>query len=135
MKKRKTIQKRTKKKSGKKKTKKTDKTSLPTSKLHNADDNTVVTHEKYVRQLPYSYEIQYNNKSQQKYTPFVLKDQFQPKFRLPTGVTPSVTAMCNLLLPDSIIDGTVIRSSTYAKAHTQLDEMILVNGVMKRNPV
>ena len=42
--------------------------------------------------------------------------------------------MCNLSLPDSIIDGIVIRSNTYAMARTKLDETILVDGVMKRNP-
>ena len=39
-----------------------------------------------------------------------------------------------LSLPDSIIDGIVIRSNTYAKARTTLEGMILVNCVMKRNP-
>ena len=48
-------------------------------------------------------------------------------------MTPSVAAMCNLALPDSIIDGIVIRSNTYAMTHTKLDETILVEGVMKRN--
>ena len=67
------------------------------------------------------------------YTPFVLKDEFRPKFQLPHGVTPSVAAMCNLALPDSIIDGIVIRSNTYAMARTKLNETILVDGVMKRN--
>ena len=72
----KTVQKQTKKNGGKKKTKKTDKTALPTSKLHDADGNTVVTHGNYTPQRPYSYEVQYNDKSKPKYTPFVLKDQF-----------------------------------------------------------
>ena len=57
MKKRKTVQKQTKKKKTKK-MKKTDKTSLPTSKLHNADGNTVVTHGNFTPQCPYSYEGQ-----------------------------------------------------------------------------
>ena len=60
MKKQKTIQKQTKKKSGKKKTKKTDKIVLPTSKLHNADGNTAVTHGNCTPQCLYSYEVQYN---------------------------------------------------------------------------
>ena len=42
--------------------------------------------------------------------------------------------MCNLSLPDSIIDGIVIQSNTYAKAGTILEATILVNGVMNRNP-
>ena len=42
--------------------------------------------------------------------------------------------MCKLCLPDSIIDGIVIRSNTYALARTKLDETILVDGVMKKNP-
>ena len=123
-----------KKEEWKKKTKKIDKTALPTSKLHNADGNTVVTHENYTPQQPYSYEVQYNNKSQLKYKPFALKDQFRPKFRLPTGVTPSVTAMSKFSLPDPIIDGIAIRSNTYALARTTLEEKILVDGVIKRNP-
>ena len=57
-----------------KKTKKTDKKALPTSKLHNANDNTVVTHGNYTPQRSYSYEVQYNDGSQPKYTPFVLND-------------------------------------------------------------
>ena len=121
------VQKQTKKK-------KTDKTALSTSKLHEANGNTVVTHGNYTPQRPYSYKVQYKDNSQPTCTPFVLKDQFQPKFQLPTGVTPSVAAMCNLSLPDSIIDGIVIRSNTYAKAHTKLDETILVDCVMKKNP-
>ena len=59
IKKRKTVQKQTKKK----KTKKTDKTALPTSKLHDTDGDTVVTHGNYTLQRPYSYEVQYNNGS------------------------------------------------------------------------
>ena len=66
-----------KKKSGKKKIqKKKDTTALPTPKLHNADEETVVTHGNYTPQPPYSYEVQYNDGSHPKYTPFVLKDQF-----------------------------------------------------------
>ena len=42
--------------------------------------------------------------------------------------------MCNLSLPALIIDCIVIRSNTYAKARTQLDETIMVNGLMKRDP-
>ena len=49
-------------------------------------------------------------------------------------MTPSVAAMCNLSLPDSIIDDIVIQSNTYAFARTILEEKILVDGVMKRNP-
>ena len=89
--------------------------------------------ETYSPQRPYSYEVQYKDNSQPTYTPFVLKDQFRPKFRLPTGVTPSAAAMCNLSLPDSIIGGIIIRSNTYTKARTKLDETILVDRVMKRN--
>ena len=48
-------------------------------------------------------------------------------------MTLSVAAICNLSLPDSIINGIIIRSNTYAKARTKLDEMILVDSVMKRN--
>ena len=110
-----------------------DKTAVPPPKLHNANGNTAVTHGNYTPQRLYSYEVQYNNESQPKYTPFVLKDQFRPKFRFPTGVTPSIAAMCKLSLPDSIIDDIVIRSNTYALACTTLEEKILVDGVMKRN--
>ena len=42
--------------------------------------------------------------------------------------------MYKLSLPDSIIDGNVIRSNTYALAGTKLDGKILVDGVMKKNP-
>ena len=59
---------------------------------------------------------------------------FRPKFRLPTGVNLSVTAMCKLSLLDLIIDGIVIRSNTYTLERTTLEEKIMVNGVMKRNP-
>ena len=140
-KKRKSVQKKTstqtKKKTTKTKmktTKKTDKTALPTPKLHDADGDTISTHGNYTPQRPYSYEVQYKDKSKPTYTPFVLKDHFLPKFRLPTGVIPSVAAMCNLSLPDSIIDGIVTRSNMYAMARTKLEESILVDGVMKRNP-
>ena len=49
-------------------------------------------------------------------------------------MTPSVAAMCKLSLPDSIINGIVIRSNTYAPARTKSDEKILVDSVMKKNP-
>ena len=39
------------------KTKKTDKTALPTPKLHDADGNTVVMHGNYNPQRPYLYEV------------------------------------------------------------------------------
>ena len=42
--------------------------------------------------------------------------------------------MCKLSLPDSIIDGIVIQSNIYALVYTKLDETILVDGVMKKNP-
>ena len=87
-----------KKKNGKKKTKKTDKTALSTPKLHNANGNTIVTHRNYTPQQPYAYEVQSYDESQPKYTPFVLKNNFLPKFRLPAGVTPSVDAVCTLSL-------------------------------------
>ena len=49
-------------------------------------------------------------------------------------MTPSVAAMCNLALSDLIIDDIVIQSNTYALARTKLDETIMVDDVMKRNP-
>ena len=68
--------KKTKKKTKKTKTKKTDKTALPTSKLHDANGNTIVTHGNYTPQRPYLYEVQYKDDSHPTYTPFVLKDEF-----------------------------------------------------------
>ena len=133
-KKRKSVQKKTSTPTKKKTTKKTDQTALPTPKLHDADGDTIDTHGNYTPQRPYSYEVQYKDGSQPTYTPFVLKDHFLPKFRLPTGVIPSVAAMCDLSLPDSIIDGIVTRSNMYAMARTKLEENILVDGVLKRNP-
>ena len=133
--KRKTIGKQTQKKRGEKKTKKTDKTAVPTPKLHNADGNTVVTHGNYIPQRLYSYEVQYNDKSQPKYT-FCIEGlvSTQVQITMATGVTPSVAAMCKRFLPDSSIDGIVIRSNTYALARTALEEKILVEDVMKKNP-
>ena len=84
--------------------------------------------------MPYSYEVQYKDGSRPTYTPFVLKDQFRPKFKLPFGVNPTVDAMCKLSLPDSIIDGIVLRSNTYALARTKLEQYELVNGAFKKNP-
>ena len=49
-------------------------------------------------------------------------------------MNPSVAAMCTLSLPDSIIDGIVLRSNTYALERTKLDEFELVNGRQKKNP-
>ena len=49
-------------------------------------------------------------------------------------MTPFVDAMCTLSLPDSIIDGIVHRSNTYALARTKLEECELVDGAMKKNP-
>ena len=49
-------------------------------------------------------------------------------------MTPSVAAMCQLSLPDSIIDGIIIRSNTNALARTKLDEKLLVDSVMKKSP-
>ena len=121
MKKRKLVQKQTKKTKTKKTKTKTKKTALPTPKLYDANGNSIVTYEHYTPQRPYLYEVQYKDDSHPTYTPFVLKDEFQPKFQLPPGVTPTVAAMCNLALLDSIIDGIVIRSNTYAMAHTKLD--------------
>ena len=127
-----------KKKIVKKKTKKTkkkkDETAVPKPKLHNADDETVATHGNYSPKVPYSYEVQYKDGSRPTYTPFVLKDQFRPKFKLPFGVNPTVDAMCKLSLPDSIIDGIVLRSNTYALARTKLEQFELVEGVIKKNP-
>ena len=40
----------------------------------------------------------------------------------------------NTPLPDSIIDGIVLRSNTYALARTKLEQFELVEGVMKKNP-
>ena len=130
----KSVQKQITKKKKKTKTKKTDKTALPTPKLHDANGNIIVTHGNYTPQRPYLDELQYKDDPHPTYTLFVLKDEIQPKFQLPPGVTPSVAAMCNLALPDSIVDGIVIRSNTYAMARTKLDETILVNGDMERNP-
>ena len=79
-------------------------------------------------------KIQYYNKSLPKYTPFVLKDTFLPKFRLPVGMTPSIDDVCTLSLPDSIIDGIIHQSNTYAPACTKLEEPMLVDSVMERNP-
>ena len=121
-----------KKKSVKKKKKK-GQTALQPPKLRNTDDNTIVTHGNYTPQQPYAYKVQYYNKSQLKYTPFVFKDKFLPKFRLPVCVTPSVDAVCNLSLPDPIIDGIVHLSNTYALACTKLEETTLVGSVVKRN--
>ena len=124
-----------KKKSVKKNTKKKkDTTAVPTPKLHNADEETVVTHGNYSPKQPYLYEVQYKDGSHPKYTPFVLEDQFQPKFQLPPGVTPSVAAMCTLSLPDSIIDGIVHRSNNFALARTKVEKFELVNGIFKKNP-
>ena len=124
-----------KKKSGKKRIKKKkDTTALPTPKLHNANEETVVTHGNYSPKQPYSYKVQYNDGSHLKYTPFVLEDQFRPKFQLPPGVTPSVAAMCTLSLPDSIIDGIVHRSNNYALVRTKMEQFELVNGAFKKNP-
>ena len=110
-----------KKKSVKKKTKKKkDTTAVPKPKLHNADDETVATHGNYSSQLPYSYEVQYKDGSHPKYTPFVLEDQFRPKFQLPPGMNPTVAALCNQSLPDLIIDGIVHRSNNYALARTKV---------------
>ena len=58
-KKQKSVQKNTKTK--KKKTKKTDKTALPTPKLHDADGNTIDTHGNYTPQRLYLYEVQYKD--------------------------------------------------------------------------
>ena len=121
-------------KRGKNKTKKNNKTALPTLKLRNANDNTIVTYGNYIPQQLYSYKVQYNDESQQKYTPFVLEDQFLPRFRLPTGVTSSVDAMCMLYLPDSIIGGIVHQSNMYSLARTKLEKTILVDSVVKKNP-
>ena len=87
-----------KKKSGKKKTKKKmGPTPLRQPKLRKANANTIVTHKIFTpQQQPSTYKVQYYDKSQLKYTPFVLKDKSVPKFRLPTGVTPSVDYMCTL---------------------------------------
>ena len=65
-------------KRGKNKTKKNNKTALPTLKLRNANDNTIVTYGNYTSQQPYGYKIHYYNKSQPKYTLFVLNNQFLP---------------------------------------------------------
>ena len=113
---------------------KEDTTARPKPKLHNADDETVATHGNYSPKVPYLYRVQYKDGSRPACTPFVLKDQFRPKFKLPFGVNPTVDAMCKLLLPDSIIDGIVLRSNTYALARTKLEQFELVNGVVKKNP-
>ena len=90
------------------KKKKKDTTTVPKPKLRNADEETVATHGNYSPKLPYLYKVHYKDGSHPKYTPFVLEDQFQSKFQLPPGVNPTVAAMCNLSLPDSIIDGIVL---------------------------
>ena len=77
--KKKTVAKRCviKKKNVKKKAKKKkDTTAVPKIKLHNADDETVATHENYSPKLTYSYKVQYKDGSCPTYTPFVLTDQF-----------------------------------------------------------
>ena len=93
-KKKKAAQKKSKKKTGAKRQvskkkivrkttkKKKDTTVGPKPKLHNADDETVTTHGNYSPKVPYSYKVQYKDGSRPTYTPFVLKDQFQPKFKM-----------------------------------------------------
>ena len=124
-----------KKKSVKNKTKKKkDTTIVPKPKQHNADEETVATYGTYSPKLPYLYKVQYKDRSYPKYTPFLLEDKFQPKFQLPPGVNPTVAAMCNLSLPDSIIDGIVLRSNNYALARTKVKQYELVDGAFKKNP-
>ena len=84
----------------KKTKKKKDTTAIPKLKLHNADEETVALHGNYSPKLPYLYKVQYTDWAHPKYTPFILEDQFQPKFQLPYGVNPTVAAMCQLSLPN-----------------------------------
>ena len=96
----------TKKKTTTKK-KKNDKEPLPPPKLKDTEDNTIITHGNYCSHQPYAYQVQYYDKPQPKYVPFDLTDKFLPKFKLPHGVVPSIDAICNLSLPNSLIDGIV----------------------------
>ena len=43
----------------------------------------VITNNNYTRNKPYSYHIQYSNKSKPKYEPIKLDKYFLPKFKLP----------------------------------------------------
>ena len=91
----------------KKKKKKKDKSPLLSSKLKDAENNTVITHGNYCFYQPYAYQVQYYDKPQPEYIPSDLTVKFLPKFKLPYCVVPSIIAICNLSLPNSLIDGIV----------------------------
>ena len=106
---------------------------VPKPKLHNTDEETVATHGNQSLKLTYLYKVQYKDGSHPKYKPFVLEDQFWPKFQLPPGVNPIVAAMSNLSLPDLIIDVIVLQSNNYTLARTKVEKYELVDGAFKKN--
>ena len=70
----------------------------------------------YDPSTPYVVDVVDDNRRQQAYIPMLWKNQsdFNPS---PAGVNPTPAALCELYLPDSLLDKWVVSTNAYASSH------------------
>jgi hypothetical protein len=68
---------------------------------------------------PYVVDVVDDDRRQLTYNPLLWKNQFDfnPSFELPAGVNGTPAALCELYLPDSLLDKWVVSTNAYASSH------------------
>ena len=106
-------------------------TEETTERLSDVDNNTITTNNKYTIDELYPYHVQYKDGSIPAYEPIELDNHFLQQFKLPYNSIPSVDLMCELNLPNKLINAIARRLTEYAQGRTQLPIEIPVD---EKNP-
>ena len=88
------------------------------------DDDCSEESEPYSPSTPYVIDVDYDNGSTYEYEP-ILKEptqEFGPSFQLPLSVNATPAALCELFLPDSLLDKWVSSTNHYAASYLSIEK-------------
>lgn len=87
-----------------------------------SDDDSAATEDSYSPSRPFITHLDYADGSPVEYTPLHLGElpQFGPNFRLPAGIEPSPTALCEVFFPDTLLNDMVTATDDYARRRLSL---------------
>ena len=94
--------------------------------LTDTDDDADSIHDEYQTTTPFLKRVQYADGNERLYLPIQVgeRTRFGPNFMLPDAVDPSASALCELYLPDTLIDKWVKRSNSYAKSYLARERQV-----------